>query len=62
MRHNVTLIPGEGIGPEVAHAARRIERALQSVCRKGRLVTRDVGGSATTEQFTAAVIAAMGKA
>jgi len=24
MRHTVTLIPGDGIGPEVAHAARRI--------------------------------------
>src|SRR5712692_12077579 len=27
MRHRVTLIPGEGIGPEVAQAARRIIEA-----------------------------------
>jgi isocitrate dehydrogenase (NAD+) len=27
MRHKVTLIPGEGIGPEVAAAARRILEA-----------------------------------
>ncbi len=43
-------------------AARRIERALRSVYRDGRHLTRDVGGSATTEQFTAAVIRALGTA
>jgi isocitrate dehydrogenase (NAD+) len=42
-------------------AARRIERALRTVYREGRHLTRDVGGTATTEQFTDAVIAALGK-
>ncbi len=41
------------------HAARRIESALYSVYRDGRQLTRDVGGQATTQQFTDAVIAAM---
>ena len=40
-------------------AARRIERALRKVYREGKHVTRDVGGSASTEQFTAAVIEAL---
>jgi isocitrate dehydrogenase (NAD+) len=40
-------------------AARRIETALRRVYREGKSLTRDVGGKATTEQFTAAVIAAM---
>ncbi len=39
----------------------RIERALRTVYREGRHLTRDVGGTATTEQFTDAVIAALGK-
>jgi isocitrate dehydrogenase (NAD+) len=40
-------------------AARRIENALHSVYRVGKTRTRDVGGSATTAQFTQAVIAAL---
>ncbi len=40
-------------------AARRVERALHSVYREGKHLTKDVGGSATTEQFTNAVIAAL---
>ena len=28
MRHKVTLIPGEGIGPEVASATRRVLEAV----------------------------------
>ncbi len=44
-----------------AQAARRIEQALQRVYREGKHLTPDVGGNATTEQFTAAVIAALGK-
>ena len=28
MRHKVTLIPGEGIGPEVAAAAKRVLEAV----------------------------------
>jgi isocitrate dehydrogenase (NAD+) len=44
-----------------AQAARRIEQALRRVYREGKHLTADVGGNATTEQFTAAVIAALGK-
>ena len=40
-------------------AARRIESALHRVYREGKTLTRDVGGSATTAQFTSAVIAAL---
>jgi isocitrate dehydrogenase (NAD+) len=42
-----------------ADAARRIETALRRVYREGKSLTRDVGGPATTEQFTSAVIAAL---
>ncbi len=38
-------------------AARRIEVALHAVYREGKTLTRDVGGTATTAQFSAAVIA-----
>ncbi len=37
-------------------AARRIATALDQVYREGKALTRDVGGSAGTEEFTAAVI------
>ncbi|HVA71914.1 MAG TPA: isocitrate dehydrogenase (NAD(+)) [Candidatus Limnocylindrales bacterium] len=40
-------------------AAGRIDRALRSVYREGKTVTRDVGGSATTAEFTRAIIAAL---
>ena len=40
-------------------AARRLDNALQKVYREGKHLTRDVGGSATTEEFTQAVIAAL---
>src|SRR3989475_11645998 len=43
-------------------AAQRIERALHAVYREGEHLTRDVGGHATTEEFTAAVISALGRA
>jgi len=43
-------------------AARRIDDALHRVYREGKHLTRDVGGKATTEEFTSAVIAAMKKA
>ncbi len=43
-------------------AANRIDRALHGVYREGRHLTRDVGGSATTEQFSAAVMDALGTA
>ncbi len=40
-------------------AARRIEGALHRVYREGKHLTRDVGGKATTQEFTSAVIAAL---
>jgi isocitrate dehydrogenase (NAD+) len=39
-------------------AARRIENALHKVYRDGQTLTRDVGGTASTSEFTKAVIAA----
>jgi isocitrate dehydrogenase (NAD+) len=40
-------------------ASRRILAALDLVYREGKHTTRDVGGKATTQEFTQAVIAAM---
>jgi isocitrate dehydrogenase (NAD+) len=40
-------------------AARRVESALHRVYREGKSLTRDVRGTATTAEFTAAVIAAL---
>ena len=40
-------------------AARRIEAALERVYREGKHVTRDLGGKATTQEFTDAVISAL---
>jgi len=40
-------------------AARRVENALHRVYREGKSLTRDVRGTATTAEFTAAVIAAL---
>ncbi len=40
-------------------AASRIERALKSVYSEGKMLTRDLGGSATTSEFTRAVIAGL---
>ncbi len=40
--------------------AREIQTALQQVYSEGQRTTRDVGGTATTEQFTDAVIAGLG--
>jgi isocitrate dehydrogenase (NAD+) len=39
-------------------AAARIEDALHRVYREGKSLTRDVGGTASTAEFTAAVISA----
>src|ERR1700728_3359599 len=39
-------------------AASKIEEALHLVYRRGKLLTRDVGGTASTAEFTAAVIGA----
>jgi len=40
-------------------AARRIEAALKKVYRDGKHATRDLGGKATTQEFTDAVISAL---
>lgn len=40
-------------------AADRIERAIHSIYREGTRLTRDVGGEASTEEFTNAVIGAL---
>ncbi|MGC1933943.1 MAG: isocitrate dehydrogenase (NAD(+)), partial [Candidatus Acidiferrales bacterium] len=40
-------------------AARRIDAALRKVYREGKTLTKDVGGSATTAEFTLAVISAL---
>ena len=40
-------------------AARRVEKALHKVYREGTTLTRDVGGKASTAEFTQAVIAAL---
>ncbi len=43
-------------------AAERIEAALVKVYKEGKHVTKDVGGTAGTKEFTDAVIGTMGKA
>jgi isocitrate dehydrogenase (NAD+) len=40
-------------------AAQRIQSALETVYREGRHATRDLGGTATTAEFTEAVISAL---
>ena len=40
-------------------AAQRIEAALVKVYKEGKHVTRDVGGTAGTQEFTDAVIASL---
>lgn len=42
---------------EESERSRRVRRALETVIKEGKTVTRDLGGSATTDQFTDAVIA-----
>jgi len=42
-------------------ASQRIDDALRRVYREGRYLTRDVGGKASTSEFTDAVIAALDK-
>jgi isocitrate dehydrogenase (NAD+) len=39
--------------------ANRIRRALETVVRQGKTVTRDLGGTANTDQFTDAIIASL---
>jgi isocitrate dehydrogenase (NAD+) len=43
------------------HTANRVEQALWQVYREGKHLTRDIGGKATTQQFTDALIAALPK-
>jgi isocitrate dehydrogenase (NAD+) len=40
-------------------AADRVERAIYSVFEKGAVLTRDLGGTASSKEFSDAVIAAM---
>ena len=40
-----------------AERAGRIRRALESVIKEGKTVTRDLGGTAKTDEFAAAIIA-----
>lgn len=42
-----------------SQAARRIEAALEKIYRDGEFVTRDLGGTAGTKEFTEAVIGAL---
>lgn len=42
-------------------AAGRVDKALRKVYSEGKTVTRDVGGTATTAEFTRAIIAALEK-
>jgi isocitrate/isopropylmalate dehydrogenase len=39
--------------------ANRIRNALSKVIREGKTLTRDLGGTANTDQFTDAIIAAL---
>lgn len=39
------------------HRARRIRTAFESTIREGKVLTKDLGGSASTDQFTDAIIA-----
>ena len=45
----------EHLGDE--ERAQRVQRAIEQTIREGKTVTRDLGGSATTDQFTDAIIA-----
>jgi isocitrate dehydrogenase (NAD+) len=42
-----------------SNTARTIDSALRSIYREGHSLTRDIGGSASTAEFTGAVIAAL---
>ncbi len=41
---------------ELPEHAKRIEKAVQSVLREGKVLTKDIGGNASTKEFTQAVI------
>ena len=40
-------------------AAQKLQGAVERICAEGKHLTRDVGGTAGTAEFTDAVIAAM---
>jgi isocitrate dehydrogenase (NAD+) len=40
--------------------ADRIEKAIHKVYQEGRVLTQDCGGNATTDEFTSALIEALG--
>lgn len=40
--------------------AERVQTAIESVYREGKVLTKDVGGTSGTREFADAVIAAMG--
>jgi isocitrate dehydrogenase (NAD+) len=44
---------------EEKEAADRVEQAIRAVLAEGKMLTGDLGGQATTEQFSDAVIAAV---
>jgi isocitrate/isopropylmalate dehydrogenase len=52
--HLVTLIPGDGIGPEVAEAARRVLDSTGEVRRP------DLGGTSTTTEVAGSIVSALG--
>jgi len=41
---------------ELHEYAKRIEKAVQGVLKEGKVLTKDIGGNATTKEFTQAVI------
>jgi isocitrate dehydrogenase (NAD+) len=41
-------------------ASKRLQNAIRAVYAGGKTVTRDVGGAASTEEFTDAVVAKLG--
>jgi len=49
----ITLIPGDGIGPEVTHSAIKV---IQKVTKKGDKLTHDLGGDGTTTEITEKII------
>jgi hypothetical protein len=42
-------------------AAQKLQGAVERICAEGKHLTRDVGGTAGTAEFTDAVIAAMSR-